>query len=74
MAKLIPTFNSCASDMTGGEKRLGQSLEDNLEDDYFVRMKSSPKIQSSYKKNYGGCIPTPSSGRSRLNKSIGFGG
>jgi hypothetical protein len=36
MAKLIPTFNSSSSDMTGGEKRLGQSLEDNLEDDYTI--------------------------------------
>jgi UvrD-like helicase C-terminal domain/Nuclease-related domain/AAA domain len=36
MAKLIPTFNSSASDMTGGEKRLGQSLEDNLGDDYTI--------------------------------------
>jgi superfamily I DNA/RNA helicase len=36
MAKLIPTFNSSAADMTGGEKRLGQSLEDNLEDDYII--------------------------------------
>ncbi len=36
MAKLIPTLNSSLSIMTGGEKRMAQSLEDNLEDDYTV--------------------------------------
>jgi hypothetical protein len=36
MAKLIPTFSSCLPDMTGGEKRTAQSLEENLEDDYTI--------------------------------------
>ena len=36
MAKLIPTLNSSLSIMTGGEKRMAQSLDDNLEDDYTV--------------------------------------
>ena len=36
MAKLIPTLNSSLSSMTGGEKRVAQSLEDNLENDYTI--------------------------------------
>jgi UvrD-like helicase C-terminal domain/Nuclease-related domain/AAA domain len=36
MAKLIPTLNSSLSSMTGGEKRVAQSLEDNLDDDYTI--------------------------------------
>ena len=36
MAKLIPTINSSLSEMTGGEKRIAQSLEENLEEDYII--------------------------------------
>jgi Nuclease-related domain len=36
MAKLIPTINSSLPEMTGGEKRIAQSLEDNLEEDYII--------------------------------------
>lgn len=34
MASLIPTYNSCAPRMTGGERRLAQRLQQKLEDDY----------------------------------------
>ena len=33
MAPLIPSYSSCASRMTGGEKRLAQRLEAKLDDD-----------------------------------------
>jgi Nuclease-related domain len=36
MAQLIPTLNSSLSEMTGGERRIAQSLEENLEEDYIV--------------------------------------
>jgi len=36
MATLIPSYSSCASRMTGGEKRLAQRLEAKLEDDYLL--------------------------------------
>lgn len=36
MATLIPSFNSCTSRMTSGEKRLAQRLEAKLEDDYLL--------------------------------------
>jgi hypothetical protein len=36
MATLIPSFGSCASRMTNGEKRLAQRLEEKLEDDYLL--------------------------------------
>ena len=36
MAKLIPTINSSLPEMTGGEKRIAQSLEENLEEDYII--------------------------------------
>ncbi|MCC5640798.1 NERD domain-containing protein [Nostoc sp. CHAB 5844] len=36
MATLIPSFNSCSMRMTPGEKRLGQRLEEKLEDDYLL--------------------------------------
>ena len=35
MATLIPSFHSCASRMTSGEKRFAQRLQGNLEDDYL---------------------------------------
>jgi hypothetical protein len=36
MATLIPAIGSCASRMTGGEKRLAERLEQKLEDDYLL--------------------------------------
>ncbi|NEU77582.1 AAA family ATPase [Nostoc sp. UIC10630] len=36
MATLIPSFNSCSMQMTPGEKRLAQRLEEKLEDDYLL--------------------------------------
>ena len=36
MATLIPSYNSCASRMTSGEKRLAQRLEAKLDDDYLL--------------------------------------
>jgi hypothetical protein len=36
MATLIPSYNSCVSDMTAGEKRLAQRLEAKLDDDYLL--------------------------------------
>ncbi|MHC5820495.1 MAG: nuclease-related domain-containing protein [Nostoc sp.] len=36
MATLIPSFNSCSMRMTPGERRLGQRLEEKLEDDYLL--------------------------------------
>lgn len=36
MATLIPSFNSCRSRMTGGERRLAERLEAKLEDDYLL--------------------------------------
>lgn len=36
MATLIPTYSSCASRMTPGERRFAQRLEEKLEDDYLI--------------------------------------
>ena len=36
MATLIPSYSSCASRMTSGEKRLAQRLEAKLDDDYLL--------------------------------------
>ncbi len=36
LATLIPSRNSCLPDMTGGEKRLSERLEQKLEDDYLL--------------------------------------
>ncbi len=36
MATLIPSYSSCASRMTGGERRLAQRLEAKLDDDYLL--------------------------------------
>ena len=36
MATLIPSYSSCASRMTSGEKRLAQRLETKLDDDYLL--------------------------------------
>lgn len=36
MATLIPSLNSCLSQMTSGEKRLARVLESHLEDDYLL--------------------------------------
>ena len=36
MAILIPSYSSCASRMTSGEKRLAQRLEAKLDDDYLL--------------------------------------
>ncbi len=36
MATLIPAFGTCASRMTGGEKRLAERLEQKLDDDYLL--------------------------------------
>ncbi|BAZ33829.1 hypothetical protein NIES4074_63430 (plasmid) [Cylindrospermum sp. NIES-4074] len=36
MSTLIPSFNSCSAEMTPGERRLAQRLEEKLEDDYSV--------------------------------------
>jgi 8-oxo-dGTP pyrophosphatase MutT (NUDIX family) len=36
MATLIPSASSCASRMTGGERRLAQRLEAKLDDDYLL--------------------------------------
>lgn len=35
MATLIPSYGTCASRMSSGERRLAQRLEAKLEDDYF---------------------------------------
>ena len=35
MATLIPSFHSCASRMTPGERRFAQRLQEKLEDDYL---------------------------------------
>jgi UvrD-like helicase C-terminal domain/Nuclease-related domain/AAA domain len=35
MATLIPSFNQCATRMTGGERRFAQRVIDKLEDDYL---------------------------------------
>jgi hypothetical protein len=36
MATLIPSFSSCSSRMTSGEKRLVQRMEEKLDDDYLL--------------------------------------
>ena len=36
MATLIPSYSSCTSRMTGGERRLAQRLEAKLDDDYLL--------------------------------------
>ncbi|MTJ14787.1 AAA family ATPase [Anabaena sp. UHCC 0187] len=36
MATLIPSFSSCSSRMTSGEKRLAQRMEEKLDDDYLL--------------------------------------
>jgi len=36
MATLIPSFGSCVSRMTGGERRLAERLEQKLDDDYLL--------------------------------------
>ncbi|MDF3032144.1 MAG: helicase, partial [Moraxellaceae bacterium] len=36
MATLIPALNSCKPRMTSGERRLGEHLEQKLEDDYLL--------------------------------------
>ncbi len=36
MATLIPALGACVSLMISGEKRLAQSLEDKLDDDYLL--------------------------------------
>lgn len=36
MATLIPAINSCKPRMTSGERRLGERLEEKLEDDYLL--------------------------------------
>ena len=36
MATLIPSFSACVSRMTTGERRLGERLEQKLDDDYLI--------------------------------------
>ena len=36
MAILIPSIGACVSRMTSGEKRLGERLEQKLDDDYLL--------------------------------------
>ena len=36
MATLIPSFGTCVSRMTSGEKRLAERLEQKLDDDYML--------------------------------------
>ncbi|BAZ83600.1 hypothetical protein SR1949_08660 [Sphaerospermopsis reniformis] len=36
MATLIPSFSSCSSRMTSGERRLAQRMEEKLDDDYLL--------------------------------------
>ncbi|MDP3165898.1 MAG: NERD domain-containing protein, partial [Hydrogenophaga sp.] len=36
MATLIPSFGSCVSRMTSGERRLAERLEQKLDDDYLL--------------------------------------
>src|SRR5512140_2981375 len=36
MATLIPALSTCLSRMTSGEKRLGERLEQKLDDDYLI--------------------------------------
>ncbi|MEH2422975.1 MAG: hypothetical protein V7K48_19290 [Nostoc sp.] len=67
MATLIPSSNSRSMQMTPGERRLAQRLEEKLEDDYLLWYDvpvSKKRVRSSSKD--GHCAGT----RRRINKLL----